>query len=283
MELLSPDLFEREPGERVFRHGVTGPLVMWALFVAPVPLAIHARGELVDVLRSIPWFGWFALAPMALVCGGLWLLCLFAIGQIAYRALLPSNWLMRISRAGLVLNLRSYQNAHFPLDGPTVVSFRWPELARARKVLERSTRRGKRGHETLQLERWLELELAGVDAEELARLAAAERTRPGPERSFLGIRRRERSNHVPVFVARPGVLRIDWVGGGALRALAEHLPIGPKLTLDLDRQPGDLDTRLRALLARGNRMAAHELVRNELGLSLAEARGRVEEIERKAA
>jgi hypothetical protein len=86
-----------------------------------------------------------------------------------------------------------------------------------------------------------------------------------------------------VFVERPGVLRVDWVGGGMLRALERHIALGPKLTVDLDRQPGDLDTRLRALLARGNRFAAFELARRELGLSPTEAKRRVDEIERKAA
>jgi hypothetical protein len=258
-------------------------MVMWALFVLPVPLAIHTRAELALAAGSIPWPAWFVLAPMALLCGGLWLLCLHAIGQVAYRAMLPSNWLMRVSRAGLVLNLRSYQNAHFPCDGPTVARLSWPEVARARKVVERSTRRGKGGHETLERKSWLELELAGVDTVELQRLIAGERERPGPERSFLGIRGRSRSNHVPVFVERPGVLRIEWVGGDPLQAIGQHVEVGPKLTLDLDRRSGDLDTRLRALLARGDRMAAHELARNELGISLTEARARVEELERKAA
>jgi len=283
VQLLSADLFEREAGERVFRHGLTGPMVMWGLFVLPVPLAIHARGELALAAGVIPWPAWLVIAPMALACGALWLVCLHAIGQVAYRAMLPSNWLMRVSRSWLLLNLRSYQNAHFPGDGPTVVRLAWSEVARARKVVERSTRRGQRGQETLERKSWLELELAGGDTRELERLVASERERPGPERSFLGIRGRARSNHVPVFVERPGVLRIDWVGGDPLRVLGQHVEVGPRLTLDLDRQPGDLDARLRALLARGNRVAALELVRNELGLSLTEARQRVEELEHRAA
>ena len=283
MEILSADFFRREAGERVFRHGVTGPMVMWALFVLPLPLAVHARGQLLEVAGSLPWPAWLVIAPMALACGGLWLVCLHAIGQVAYRAMLPSNWLMRVSPAGLVLNLRSYQNAHFPGDGPTVVHLAWPEIARARKVVEHSTRRGQRGTETLERKSWVELELAAADTRELERLVATERERPGPESSFLGIRGRSRSNHVPVFVERPGVLRVDWVGGDPLRVLGQHVEVAPKLVLDLDHQPGDVDSRLRALLARGNRIAAHELARNELGLSLTAAKKHVEELERKAA
>jgi hypothetical protein len=88
---------------------------------------------------------------------------------------------------------------------------------------------------------------------------------------------------VPVFVERPGVLRIEWVGGDPLRALGQHVEVGPKLTLDLDRRSGDFEARLRGLLVRGDRLAAVELVRNELGLSLSDARRRVEELEHKAA
>lgn len=283
MELLSADLFQREPGERVYRHGAVGPLVMWALFVLPLPLAIAGRAELGEVLRALAWPAWIVLAPMALVCGGLWLLCLYAVGQVAYRAMLPSNWLLRVSPSGLALNLRSYQNAHFPNDGPTVARLAWPELARARKVVERSTRRGRNGHATLERKNWIELELRGIDTSALERLLAAERVRPGPERSFLGVRGRSRSNHAPVFLDRPGVLRLDWVGAGALRALGEHVEVAPRLTIDLDRLAGDVDTRMRALLARGKRMAAIELARRELGLSLADARRRADELERRAA
>ncbi len=283
MELLSASLCQREAGQRIYRHGLTGPMVMWALFVLPVPLAFHLRAELGEVLRSIPWPAWFVIVPLTLMGGGLWCICLHAIGQIAYRAMLPSNWLLRVSTRGLVVNLRSYQNAHFPHDGPTIVRFPWAEVRCARKVLERSTRRGKGGAQTLERKSWIELELAGLDTAELERLIAAERARPGPERSFLGMRGRARSNHVAVFVDRPGLLRIDWVGRDALRALGEHLEIGKQLTLDLDKQPGDVETRLRARLARGNRMASIELARKELGLSLTEARSRVEELERKAA
>lgn len=283
VELQSVDLIQREPGERVFRHGVIGPMVMWALFVLPVPLAVHLRAELAQAARSVPWPAWFVIVPMALVCGGLWLLVVQAVGQVAYRAMLPSNWLLRVSPAGLVVNLRSYQNAHFPYDGPTVARFPWAELRGARKVVERSSRRGPGGRTTLERKSWLELELAGVETAALERLIAAERARKGPERTFLGMRGSSRSNHVPVFVDRPGVLRLDWVGRGALHALGDHLELGERRTLDLDQQPGDVETRLRTLLTRGNRMAAHELARNELGLSLTQARKRLEELERRAA
>ena len=83
---------------------------------------------------------------------------------------------------------------------------------------------------------------------------------------------------MPVFVARPGVVRAEWLGG-VPGALGGRVELRQTLKVDLDRR-GDVDERMRELLARGNRMAACELARTELGLSLAEAHGRVEELDR---
>ena len=240
MELLSADMVQREPGERILRHGVLGPMTMWAVFALPAFLALHWRAEVAASLASFPWVAWLVVAPMVLFGVAFWLLCLFTIGQVAYRAMLPTNWLLRASTAGLVLNLRSFQNAHFPNDGPTVVRLAWPEIGAARKVSEWSSRRDGSGTRTIERKRWLEIELASVDTRELEALVARERTRPGPEGSFLGLRGRSRSSHVPVFVARPGAVRVEWLGG-ALEALRERVEIRQPLKLDLDRQTPDVD------------------------------------------
>jgi len=280
MQLLREDEVRPEPGERVFRHGVSGPLALWFVLVAPLAFAVAMGAELVRVARDLPGIVWVALAPVLLFGGLLYLVCLHATGQVVLRALSPGNWLVRVSPAGLAIKLRSYQNAHFPRDVPTVARFAWSELARARKVtevLESIPREGS------VRRAWIELELRGSDAAELARALREERERPAPEGSFLGVKGRTRFGHVPVFVARAGVVRIEWLGRAALRALEAYLPIEEPRALDLARGHATLDARLTVLCARGERMEAIAIVRHELGLSLTDARAHVERLAHAAA
>lgn len=287
MELLREDQVRPESDERIFRHGVFGPFVLWCFLAAPLAVGFVLRAELARGAAALPWFVWLLLGPVVLLGGLLYLLCLVASAQVVSRAMRPTNWLLRISAHGLVLKLRSFQNAHFPADGPTVARIPWSELAGARRVRERAEHDLVRRGQTVKS--WLELELRSADAtESLARVLANERERPAPESSFLGIKSRARFGHVPVFVARPGVIRVEWLGQGVLRALAAHVALGETQKLDLAVAPDgatplDLDARLRELWRRGERIAAMSLARRELGLSLTDAREHVERLGREAA
>ncbi|NOT30489.1 MAG: hypothetical protein HOP15_08590 [Planctomycetes bacterium] len=287
MELLREDQVRPELGERVFRHGVFGPFVLWCFLAAPLAVGFVLRAELTRGAGALPWFVWLLLGPVVLLGGLLYSLCLVASAQVVSRALRPTNWLLRVSAKGLVLKLRSFQNAHFPTDGPTVARIPWSELAAARRVRESVEHDLVRRGQTVTS--WLELELSHAqDSEELARVLAHERERPAPQSSFLGIKSRTRFGHVPVFVARPGVVRVDWLGRGVLRALAAHVTLGQTQKLDLavapdGKTPLELDTRLRELWRRGERIGAMSLARRELGLSLTDAREHVERLGREAA
>lgn len=286
MELLRADQVLPEPCERVFRHGAFGPFLLWTVLAAPLAGGLVLRAELTRAAAALPWFTWIFLGPLVLLGAALYLLCLQAALQVVQRALLPSNWLMRVSSAGLVLKLRSFQNAHFPEDGPTVVRFAWGELVAARRLVERVQSLGGRRADARKP--WLELELrSGVDSDALARLLDHERERPAPQASFLGVTSRARFGHVPVFVAGPGLVRVEWLGRGMLRALEPHLAIGAAREAALgkaaDGGTTDLDTRLRELCLRGEHLSATALARTELGLSLLEAKTHVERLARAAA
>lgn len=282
MELLRADERPHEPGERVFRHSPLGPLVALLCLLTPLVLALGIVQNPAGMgagIGTLPWFAWLGLAPL-LFCGALlYALVLAVLGGAALASLRPSNWLVRVSPAGLVLNLRSYQNAHFPHDGPTVVRIPWSEVARVREVREAVEASHDEGVRTM---RWLQIELAGADTRVLERLVTAERERKGPETRRLGVTTSGRSGHVPVFVASAGILRTDWLGVRVLGALAAHATRAERLTLDTDAGD-DLATRLDALLRRGDRMAAVVLARRELGLSLAEARAHVRDLARQVA
>lgn len=287
MDLLRADELVAEPGERIFRHSALGPALLFLVLLAPIGVALLAREQLLEAARALPWLAWLVIAPLALLAVLVHGLVLTAMAQATRRAFLASNWLLRVSPTALVLNLRSYQNAHFPSDGPTVVRLRWSEIARVREVRD-VTRPGPRssGRRTT---RWLQIELATLDparspagTSALERIVTAERERKGPESKRLGVTSRARFGHVPVFVAGPGILRTDWLGRGMLRALGAHTTTAERLDFDL-AHASDGQARIQALIERGDRLAASELARTELGLSLVDARAHVQASARKVA
>jgi hypothetical protein len=280
MELLRSGEVRPEVGERMFRHGRLGPLCLLAALLAPYVLLGLAHAQLLEIAAALPWFAWFLLAPVVLVGKLLYALVLLSAAQVVRRSFLPTNWLLRVSPAGLVLHLRSFQNTHFPEDGPTVARFAWSEVARVREA--RDVTRYQKQDGVPPPTRWLQIELAGVDTGRLEGLVRAERERRGPETKHFGITSRGRFGHVPVFVASPGVLRIDWLGAGPLRAFAPHAAVEERLEFDLEHVP-DLDARLADLVRRGARLEAVQLARRQLGVSLIEARDLLDTLARKSA
>jgi len=274
VELLHAAFLRPEPGERVFRHPRLGYLLLLPFVCAPLGVALL----LVPALDALPWGAWLLLGPVFAFAGALYALVLGSTLQSARRAFGRANWLLRLSPAGLVLNLRSFQNAHFPQDGPTIARLAWSEVARAREVRELAPRGERQASVTT---RWLQLELAGVDTAPLEALVRAERERPGPAWRFLGITGRSRSGHVPVWVAAPGVLRCSWPGREALRALEASVSHAEPLVLAPDAQP-DVEQRLAELVRRGERLRAIAHARAELGLSTTDARARIDELARRA-
>lgn len=261
---------------RTFRHGWFGLLVMLAFFAAPLALAVVKHADAAALARGLPWFAWLAVAPVAVVVGGVWLLCLGALLDILRSSFRATNWLVKTTDEGLYLHLRSYQNRHFPDDAPTVAFLRYAEIASVAPVRESY----ERGHSTHNLG-WVELTLANVDTAELAARIEHERTCPAPEGRFLGIRGSTRSNHVPVWVSAPGVVCVERVSRGLVRELGRHVETSAPRQVDLERADGrDLETRVRELLARGERLGAIQLARKTRNLSLTAAHQLVQEIER---
>lgn len=278
MEFLPADAVA-EPGERVFRHGRIAPLVMLAIFAVPLGIGTLLAPQLLAAAGRTPWFVWLGLGPVLLIGGLVYGIALQALLGAAHGAFLATNWLLRLSPAGLTLNLRSYQNPHLG-EGRTVARLSWSEVALACEVRD-VTRRGRDDERAFRV-RWLQLELKHADTTALDQAVREERARKAPETRFLGVTSSGRSSHTPVFVPAPGIVRTDWLGGGVLRALREYVPVGERLELDLSRQ-GDLETRLRDLALRGDEIAAAALAKRELGLSLHAAREHVARLRSPAA
>lgn len=281
MRLLRAREFTPLPDERIFRPSRLGPFVLWCVFAAPLAFLLAHAGAVLDELRDFPWYAWLVLGPVAATGGGLYALLLTFLAATVQRSLGPACWLARVAPGGLALNLRSFQNAHFPDDAPTVLILDWSELAAVREV--RDVTPPARGEESHARTRWLELELvAGSASAALAEAVRLERERPGPERKFLGLSSRSRSGHVPVFVPEPGRIHTDWHGRALLRALAHHVALGERRTIDRRAPAGTpLETRVSELVRRGESLAAIRLVRGEERLSLREAKERVEALARR--
>lgn len=262
----------------VFGHGRIGPSLA-VLFVTAFSLgALWFAPRVLEDLIELP-VGLEILAfPFAIVMGLAWVLICFGFVAAWRAAIRPSNWVMKVAYDGIWVNVRSYLNAHFDESVPTVAWIPWSSIAKATPYSECTTGGGsiEKAHTVQQ---WIDLELKDEDTTELARLCSTERTRPAPERKFLFVRSRTRFSDEPVTVPRSGIVRIQRVDKRMSAALAEHVQVANEVQAALDLDSADLDTTVRALCRRGERIAAVALVRRTRRLSLAEAREYVDSLE----
>jgi hypothetical protein len=271
MRFLRPDEISNGDVVRTFRHSPVGPLVMSAFFSAPLVALVFGWENVLRATTSLPWFGWIVVGPVLALVALIWWVCLAALRSLVHASFLSSNWLVKTTRDGFYLQLRSYQNHHFLLDGPTVVFFSFGEVARTRRVTE-SFEAGSSGDRSRRHRRWLELQLVNVDTAPLEAWLAAERARPAPRTRTLGVKSSVRFGHVPVLVPRAGVVYVDWLGRGLLDALAEHVATVEDADVALDAsEQRTFETRIGELVARGETIAAVGLARDERNLSLTEA------------
>jgi hypothetical protein len=281
MRLLHAEQIQSVDVLGTFRHSPLGPLFLWAVFTAPLAALIWKWQFVAQQAGEIPWPAWCLIAPFALIAAAIGWLCVSAAMAVLIASFLPSNWLVKTTRDGVYLHLRSFQNHRYALDVPTVAFLPFHEIAGACRVTE-SFETGSTDERSRAQKRWVELTLTGVDTEPLSAWLAAERTRPAPMTRMLGIRASTRFLHTPVVVPRPGVVYVEWLGRAMLRALAEQVSTSAAREIALDA-PSErpLEARLAELVARGESIAAVALAREERKLSLAEARSLVEDVERR--
>ncbi|MCK6445509.1 MAG: hypothetical protein L6Q99_03880 [Planctomycetes bacterium] len=261
--------------ERTFRHSRFGALLFSAVLTAPLAFAVWHAERVLELVRSIPWYAWPLAGPLGLLVLALGALCAFASRELVHAAFLPTNWLVKTSRDGLFVQLRSWQNHHFALDLPTVAFIAWDEIASVRRVCETPPATGRR---TPPTRRWLELELSRGDTTPLAEWLAAEARREPPERKRFGVRWRTRYHHVPVLVPQPGVVRVEWLGRGLWKALAERVRVEEPRAVRLGDAALPLEARVAECVARGDELTAIALARTERHVSLVEARSLVERV-----
>jgi hypothetical protein len=233
-----------------------------------------------------PWPAWLA----ALVPAGF--LVPLVLGNLL-ATLQPTNWLLWIRSDGLLINCRSYQDKS-ATDHACVVALDYAEIARVWKHAERYTTPRPQGggsvHYSLQA---LEIELAeAADVTPLVTAIEASRSRPQPERSYLGVLVRSRPTHFPVCLPHAGRIRIYWRGGighwvapalvQALRDLGSHVEVGAPTHRDRGDWQNltgtELDEHILSLVEGGAKFDAMRLLVKRRGYSETEARRFVDEM-----
>jgi hypothetical protein len=168
---------------------------------------------------------WWAIVLAAAVAG---ILVRWFVGIIV-KLWRSSNWVLRIARDGLWINLRSYLN-HKLSPATTVAFLPYDEIAFAREHSAKHVERNN-GRTMAWTDRFLELELARASTDELRAALAAELGRQVTRTHLGGLATsRSRYAHVPVTVPGENVIRIawrgrhDWVSPSLRRALGELRP-----------------------------------------------------------
>lgn len=263
------------------RHSPLPPLVVLALLVG-VPVVLLPKAA--PVLRVLPIWAWVVASPILLLAALVTGVVVAHLLQTVLNSFRPGNWVLRTTADGVYLKLRSYNNAHFVDDSPTVVYLPYPELATAGKVVE--TIEPVASDDTPpKVLAYLELRTRDVDTTPLREAVERERALEGPERSFLGIRSRGRTNHAPVQVPEPGVIHVDWGGRRMLRALERDVEIVPRRDVGLGAasERAESEDAILELVERGALIEAVKLTRETYGVGMTEARAFVDSLSDRAA
>ncbi len=209
------------------------------------------------------------------------------LGALMYAAMLRAslgsgNWLMRYSPDGVLINLRSFQNAHLPDEDPTVVWISTSEIASIQKrtvthLAPRQAKGSKR--ETRKTNVFVDLRIRGADTGPLNEAIETEK-----QRSPAGRGVKSRANHTAVWVPEPGLVRIAWRGAagwltpsaeGAIEAFGPFVSVLEPVSLEHDYrklEAGELDDHIVELVLAGETLSAATIARLRYGMGLTEAR-----------
>jgi hypothetical protein len=268
MKVDSPKKMDRVAGmccRQSPLRGLVGGLIVCAALIGFVFLLWH---------RGVPWFVWGGCAVLAALLAT-WFL---ADAMAKFR---PANWLLRLGRDGLWINLRSYQNHHLP-EAATVAHLAYEEIASAHRHIETWSTPAEPSSNagTHWKQESLELTLASGEAREIAKALADER----------GRRAAIKGKHQAVSVPAAGVVRIAWRGHGndvvpplsrVLGELSRRVKVGEPTRTDradwCQLSDAELDELVSQLARSGDDLTAAQLLIRRRGCSSTEAHRFVEE------
>jgi hypothetical protein len=249
-----------------------------AIILATTALALIAFGRLNNT--SIPYY-----------IAGVTIVTLLIFHNLVTARFRPTNWLVRMTDDGLFIKFRSYLNYRFSDHDPTVVFVPYSEISSAKLVKERQAipdrDGGNRRATTIRTRRFIELELAG-NSEPLADALTGESKRVFAKPADGGANVSTRYQHLPVRLATPNLLRIEWGvvpnPQTILDALTRHTLVDHDTTVSkhfvnfdgLRRE--EQESRLLELAQSGDLIGAVTLARTLYGYDLATAKNFVESL-----
>ncbi len=202
------------------------------------------QSRLVGMLQAVVWCVALSLPPILGWSYRLW--WVFWIGVIVATLCFPlivknmlllfraTNWVARIGRNGVWINLLSYRDT--PSSAPSIVHLDYDELAGAGKHVQRystpsetarATSPAKISGSTQWRSEFLEIQLRQPQTDELQRALNHLRSQPAgsgePAQSSSNV-----SRPYPVWITSPTVIRIPWLSGHAHAVL-------PRLAYALDQ------------------------------------------------
>lgn len=272
MEMLRPADVPSNERDLLFRYSVARAL--FGVFV------VFCAGGVLLIIA------WQQGSGLAYYLGGLLIATPLLMRRRLFARLKPSNWLLRMSDAGLYIQFRSFLNYHFPKEDQTVVLIPYHEIRSARLVRERrdipdSFRRGS----SIHFRRLVEFELAG-DTAELSEALRIERSRPIPREPRWYGSGGHRYNDYPVRLANPACLELEWsVVPSAkrfLQAMSRRTDVLTSIATSKDfaglekLSREEQENRLLELAETGDKMAAVKLARELYSYDLKEAKEFVE-------
>ncbi len=281
MQRLAPSAVLFDGHGRLYRHGrlmaVISTVVFGVIFTG-IPFCLRYAGAPPPV--------WLLLAAFATFI-------LYLLIQNLVATFRRSNWLVWISRGGLYVNCRSYQDDSTG-DPPCVVHISYAEIAQVREHICQYTTPSTDSGSTHHRLQSLDIELRNSDLSELEQALNASRQQPQRERALLGIKSRSQPTHFPISQPQPGRIRIAWRGGVgnwvapslkcALRELSSYVPVANStLATHADWSTADsaeFDAQLLDVVRAGNTIDAVKILVRRRGCSLFEAKQFVDNLKR---
>lgn len=270
MRLLRLSEVANGPGDRMFAYPRSWALVfVFAMLSGSVGAVILGLKTKSSVLYYV---------------AGVVLLLLLLFRDFVAAPFRPTNWLVRMTPAGLYIKFRSYLNYRLPDSDPTVVFIPYEEILSARLVRTRAVVYGPGGR-SVQTLRYVELELAS-DVVALEKALKAELARHAPQEKRWYGTTSTLYNDYPLSILSSPFLQVKWsVRPGAsefLDALRPHTTIAQPVSVSetfaklkaLTRE--EQEKSLRELDRRGNTVAAVYMARRLFGCGLIEATTLVE-------
>jgi len=251
--------------------------------------AVLGTTILIAVALGALGFGWRKNVWLAYYVAAVVAICLLIFQRLVTARFRSTNWLVQMTDHGLYIKFRSYLNHHFPDQDPTVFFLPHSEIRSARSVTERQEvldRDDQTNSAMTKTRRLVVLELAG-DSTKVAEALDNERRRVF-SKSFHGGGANSRYQHLPVRLACPNFLIIEWgvvpSVQSILEALTRHTLVQPgeETTRDfvnLDGlSRGEQEARLLELAESGDMIGAVAIARKLYSYDLTTAKTFVESL-----